>query len=69
MSVTPPVSVLPQLLPILLRRHQHRQTRISPIRPSRLAVIHQIKSPPQLPGIPQTAMIMEKGSRLFPVEW
>eukprot|EP00956_Cyclotella_meneghiniana_P014805 scaffold22320_cov24-Cyclotella_meneghiniana.AAC.1 len=68
-SVTPPVSSLPPLLPILLSHHRQGRKQISPIRPSRPAVTHQIQPPPLLRSIQQPVMIMEKGSRLFPVDW
>eukprot|EP00956_Cyclotella_meneghiniana_P029955 scaffold74292_cov43-Cyclotella_meneghiniana.AAC.2 len=51
-SVTPPVSSLPPLPPNSLRHHRHSRTRISPIRPLRLADSQQILSPPRLLSIP-----------------
>eukprot|EP00956_Cyclotella_meneghiniana_P044748 scaffold334141_cov129-Cyclotella_meneghiniana.AAC.3 len=50
-SVTPPVSSLPPLPPILLRRHRHSRTQISSIRPLRPADSQQIQPPPRLPSI------------------
>ena len=66
--IHPEVSSLPPLQPILLFHRQRGRTRISPIRPLRPADSQQILPPPQLPSIPQPAMMMEEGLCLITVD-